>query len=207
MRLLMMTEKNILPKVNILLKGYYSLGDASGHACSTVTLIEDRDLRVVSDPGALAEPGLLLRELDKRHLSAADIDVVFITHSHMDHLRNIGLFPGAKLLDYWGWWQGDVWSSPTGIINDNIKVIETPGHSHDSVSLLVNTAAGIVAICGDVFWDSTFPERPEDDPFASDTALLTKSRKILLETADTIIPGHGDIFEVQDWLKFKGEVV
>ena len=179
-----------------MLTGYYSLGDTTGRAGSTITLIEDKDLRVVVDPGALADPGLLLRELDKRGLSADDIDVVFITHSHMDHLRNIGLFPGAKILDYWGWWQGDVWSSPTGMINDHIKVIETPGHSHDSISLSVDTAEGVIAICGDVFWDSTFPERPEDDPFASDAALLAKSRKKLLETADYIIPGHGDIFAV-----------
>lgn len=195
-----MINKNSLPRVDILLKGYYSLGDTSGRACSTVTLIEDKDLRIVVDPGALADPGLLLRELDKRDLSVVDIDVVFITHSHMDHLRNIGLFPGAKILDYSGWWQGDVWSSPTAVINDNIKVIETPGHSHDGITLLVNTTEGIIAICGDLFWDSSFPERPEDDPFASDVALLAKSRKKLMEMADYIIPGHGDMFEIQDWL-------
>jgi glyoxylase-like metal-dependent hydrolase (beta-lactamase superfamily II) len=189
-------EKNSLPNVEILLKGYYSLCETSGRACSTITLVEDEGLRIVVDPGALSDPELLFRELEKRNLSAGDIDVVFITHAHMDHFKNLGLFPGAAVLDYWGRWQGDLWTKSTGEINKNIRAAATPGHSYDSVSLLVKTTGGTIAICGDVFWDSSFPEHPADDPFASDAELLAKSRKKLLEIADYIIPGHGDIFEV-----------
>jgi glyoxylase-like metal-dependent hydrolase (beta-lactamase superfamily II) len=183
-------------KVDILVEGYYTLDDTSGSVCATVTLVEDKNLRILIDPGALAEQGVLLRELEKRNLSPVDIDIVFITHSHMDHLKNIALFPAAKVLDFWGWWQGDRWEKSTGIINENITVMETPGHSYDSLTLLVKTDTGLIAVCGDVFWDESFPEKPEHDPFAADAALLRESREKLLTTADYIIPGHGGIFPV-----------
>jgi glyoxylase-like metal-dependent hydrolase (beta-lactamase superfamily II) len=183
-------------KVEILLKGYYTLDDTSGSVCATTTLVEDKDLRIVVDPGTLPDPAVLLRELEKRNLSTADIDIVFITHSHMDHFKNLGLFPAAKVLDYWGWWQGDSWKKSSGEINDNLKVMETPGHSYDSITLLVKTGNGLIAICGDVFWDKNFPEKPEDDPFADDAAILAESRKKVLTTADYIIPGHGGIFPI-----------
>ncbi len=184
-------------KVEILIKGYYTSEGTYGHACSTITLIEDKDLKIVVDPGTVSDPKVLIDALKKRNLSLDDINVVFITHSHIDHYKYVGLFPNAKILEYWGWWQGDLWSESEtdGIINDNIKVIETPGHSNDSITLLLKTHKGTMAICGDVFWKKNYPK---DDPYASDKFLLKKSRQKLLKIADFIIPGHGDIFKVEN---------
>jgi glyoxylase-like metal-dependent hydrolase (beta-lactamase superfamily II) len=183
-------------KVDILIKGYYTPEGTRGHACSTVTLIEDKEWKIVVDPGTLSEPKILIDALKKRNLSPDDINVVCITHSHIDHYKYVGLFPKAKILEYYGWWQGDFWSETetSGIINDNIQIIKTPGHSHDSITLLVKTHKGTVAICGDVFWKKNYPK---DDPYASDNFLLKKSRQKLLKIADYIIPGHGNIFKVE----------
>ncbi len=182
-------------KVEILIKGYYTSEGTHGHACSTITLVEDKDLKIIVDPGTLSDPMVLIDALKKRNLSLDDINVVFITHSHLDHYKYVGLFPKAKILDYWGWWQGDLWSEneSDSIVNDNIKLIKTPGHSEDSITLLVKTEKGTIAICGDVFFKKNYPK---DDPYASDKLLLKKSRQKLLEIADFIIPGHGDIFKV-----------
>ncbi len=184
-------------KVEILIIGYYTSEGPYGHACSTITLIEDKDLKIVVDPGTLSDPMVLIDALKKRNLLLDDINVVFITHSHLDHYKYVGLFPEAKILDYWGWWQGDLWSEneSDGIINDNIKLIKTPGHSEDSMTLLVKTEKGTIAICGDVFFKKNYPK---DDPYASDQLLLKKSRQKLLEIADFIIPGHGDIFKKEN---------
>jgi glyoxylase-like metal-dependent hydrolase (beta-lactamase superfamily II) len=197
-------NKNVLPtdfpdaspNVEILIKGYYNSKGTQGKACSTITLVENKNLKIVVDPGTLSDPRVLIDALRKQNLSLDDINVVFITHSHVDHYKYAGLFPKAKILDYWGWWHGDSWSESEtdGIINDNIKVIKTPGHSHDSMTLLVETHKGTIAICGDVFWEKNYPK---DDPYASDKLLLKKSRQKLLEIADFIIPGHGDMFKVE----------
>jgi len=81
-------------------------------------------------------------------------------------------------------------------IAPDLEIIETPGHCEHHQSLLVQTATGIVAIAGDVFWfwdsceipaESGFPN--DDEPF--DSKLLQRSRQILLKQANLIIPGHG----------------
>lgn len=182
-----------MARVDVLVKGYYFPQGTGGRACSTVTLVEDDGLRIITDPGTLKDPGILIQELAKRNLSPQDIDVVFISHSHLDHYLYAGLFSKARILEYWGFWQGDSWCELPDSIGKDIKIIKTPGHSEDSISLLVKTAAGIIAICGDVFWDE---DRTMDDPLASDPKVLAKTRKKLLDLADYIVPGHGDMFKV-----------
>lgn len=180
-----------MTKVEILLPGYYFPQGAGARVCATVTLIQDNGLNIVADPGTLPEPGLLVRELDKRGFSPGDIDLVFITHAHTDHFRNAGLFPRARLLDFWGLWAGDQWQAEGIDLGQNIEILPTPGHSSDSLTLLVKTDTGRVAVCGDVFWAQDFPE---NDPFADNKRLLLKSRKKVLAAADFIIPGHGTLF-------------
>lgn len=74
---------------------------------------------------------------------------------------------------------------------DDIKIIKTPGHSYDGITLFVKTGRGVIAICGDVFWKEN---SPKNDPYASDKEKLQESRKRVLEMADYIIPGHGKMF-------------
>ncbi|MAF14057.1 MAG: MBL fold hydrolase, partial [Parcubacteria group bacterium] len=149
---------------------------------------------IIVDPGTLADPQILVDKLKEEGLTVDDINIVYITHSHMDHYRNIGMFPKAKTLDYWGWWEEDVYHDYQGGVTDNIELIKTPGHSYDSTTLLVKTSQGLVAICGDVFWKE---DSPKDDPFASDKEMLAESRKKVLELADYVVPGHGDIYKVK----------
>jgi glyoxylase-like metal-dependent hydrolase (beta-lactamase superfamily II) len=182
-----------MAEVKILIEGYASV-DSGGHSCSTVSLVQDKGLNIIVDPGTLADQKILIDKLKEVGLGINDIDVVYLTHSHMDHCRNIGMFPQAKSLDSWGWWQGDVYSDYQDSVTDDIEVIETPGHSYDSSTLLVKTKDDTVAICGDVFWKENFPQ---DDPFASDKKKLKESRKKVLAVADYIIPGHGKMFKVK----------
>lgn len=178
-------------EVKILKEGYAST-DSGGHSCSTICLVQDRGLNIITDPGTLPDQKILVDALKKVGLSPSDINIVFITHSHMDHYRNIGMFPKAKALDFWGWWEGDVASDYENDVSDNIKLIKTPGHSSDGTTLLVQTDEGTVAICGDVFWKENFPV---NDPFATNCDQLKQSRAKVLELADFIVPGHGGMFK------------
>jgi glyoxylase-like metal-dependent hydrolase (beta-lactamase superfamily II) len=38
------------------------------------------------------------------------------------------------------------------VLGENIEILETPGHTLEHLSLLVNTPKGKVVIAGDVFW-------------------------------------------------------
>ncbi|MFH1440062.1 MAG: MBL fold metallo-hydrolase [Candidatus Woesearchaeota archaeon] len=187
-----------MAEVKILFQGYCSK-DCKGHACSTIVLVrdkdnDDKDINMVVDPGTLSDPNILEKELAKNGLKLEDIDIVCITHSHIDHYRNIGMFRKAKSLDYWGYWDGDLWKECDGIITKDVKIIKTPGHSDDSITLLVNTNIGIIAICGDVFWKE---DHPKKDNYANNMKQLIKSREKLIEISDYIIPGHGKMFKAK----------
>lgn len=182
-----------MAKVKVLIEGYAS-ADSGGHSCSTITLVQTGDLNIIVDPGTLPKDQILISALKAENLAPADIDIVYITHSHMDHYRLIGLFPRAKALDYWGWWIGDVAEDYKGKVADGIEMIKTPGHSFDGTTLLVKTDQGLVAICGDVFWKKDFPKK---DPFAQDLAKLADSRALVLSLADWIVPGHGPMYKAR----------
>jgi len=69
----------------------------------------------------------------------------------------------------------------------DIKIIETEGHSLDSISIIVDNE---IAIVGDamfgVFKNSIFP------PYADDTVAMIKSWGKLLESkCNLFLPGHG----------------
>lgn len=73
------------------------------------------------------------------------------------------------------------------IPNCEINIIETPGHSMDSISIIVDNE---IALVGDamfgVFKNSIFP------PYSDDIGLMIKSWAKLLHTTCTVfLPGHG----------------
>ncbi len=180
-----------LAKIDILVKGYYST-KVGGGSCSNIILIRDGKYNIVVDPGTTKSQKLIINKLKKLKLTPDSIDYVFITHSHMDHYRNIGMFARAKAIDSWGLWYADIWKGVKKNITKNIKLITTPGHSKDNVTFLVKTDEGKVAICGDVFWDKNYPKK---DPYADNLKQLEQSRKKISKLADWIIPGHGPMFK------------
>ncbi|MEK7203189.1 MAG: MBL fold metallo-hydrolase [Patescibacteria group bacterium] len=180
-----------MPKVNILIKGYVS-EKSDDTSCCTITLVQDGKNKMVVDPGTAKSQKLIVNALKIHNLKPKDITHVCITHSHMDHYRNIGMFPNAKALDYWGLWDGDKLTEQKSQFAKNIKIIKTPGHNYDGITLLVKTTQGIIAICGDVFWKKDYPKA---DPYASNKLKLVQSRAKVLKLADFIIPGHNDIYK------------
>ena len=64
---------------------------------------------------------------------------------------------------------------------------------------------GKIAIVGDVFWWEDDEEHKTDfeslmnhkDPYVKNEEQLKQSRKRVLELADYIIPGHGEMFKVE----------
>lgn len=186
-----------MAEVKVLVKGWTSVDSKdSGEesTCATISLITDENIRMVVDPGVLKDTGILINSLKKEGLSAGDINYVALTHSHADHFRNIGLFPNAKLLEFYGIWHGDKVEDWKEQFSRDIKIIKTPGHANTGISFLVSTSRGKIAVVGDVFWKENSPEK---DPYADDMKTLAETRKRILKIADWIVPGHADIYEVK----------
>jgi glyoxylase-like metal-dependent hydrolase (beta-lactamase superfamily II) len=188
-------------KVKVLVEGYTNadlVGETGAEkSCPTITLIKDGDIVMVVDPGVLENQNILIDALAREGLGVKDVDVVCITHSHIDHYRNVGMFPDAKVLEFFGVWEKNTVSEWTERFSSNIQIVATPGHNDTDITLFVTTEEGVVAICGDVFWREDYPTDPRDDMFASKPDQLKQSRKEVLKIADWIIPGHGPMFRAK----------
>jgi glyoxylase-like metal-dependent hydrolase (beta-lactamase superfamily II) len=178
--------------VQILVEGFVSGDSGEGKTCPSITLVKDQGINLVVDPGVLDSQEILVQALAQAGLKVSDINYVFITHSHLDHYRNIGMFAQAKTVEYFGLWDKGFCDDLPSQLSEDIKIIKTQGHNYDALSLLVKTDSGLVAIVGDVFWQQG---RPLTDPYATDLKKLEQSRHEVLRAADFIIPGHGPMYK------------
>lgn len=198
-------------EVKVLVEGYTN-ADTIGETgeerdCPTISLIRDGELVIVVDPGVLEDQQILVDALAKEKLNVHDVNLVVLTHSHIDHYRNIGMFPKAKILEYSGVWERNTVEDWQEQFSSNIQILRTPGHSRTDITLFVITNNGLVAICGDVFWKENYPADPFDDMFATDPEKLKQSRKMVIKMADWIIPGHGPMHKVHDGALEKAEIL
>jgi glyoxylase-like metal-dependent hydrolase (beta-lactamase superfamily II) len=202
----------------------------AGIGCgSTVTYIES-DARILVDTGfefdsemtdenVKLNRKLLVRDLKAIGLKPSDIDILFITHWHIDHFGNYKLFKDSTIMtskaavdrvkiEVAGVKDGEQ-------IADGVTVVHTPGHTPDHASLVFHTdrlrksiqagAAGrivgigevTVAAAGDAILTPSFYMGDQvwtkNRDFSGEEA-AKESVKKLVDRADYIIPGHGDMF-------------
>jgi len=189
-----------MTKVKVIIQGYAKETKDGWLASSTTTLIEDSGKKIIVDPGI--NKTLLLKNLKRESLTPDDIDIVFMTHYHPDHVFLASIFEKAIAMDGDTIYKKDKETEYEGVIpGTKVKVIPTPGHAHEHCALLVKTDKGNVVIAADVFWwmdnEKQKVDINKEDPFTKDKKALVKSRKKILEVADWIIPGHGEMFKNQ----------
>lgn len=186
----------------------FSLGSTN------TVLIRDGDLTVVHDPGILqlGRYGTLKMRMAELGLKPEDVDLVINSHCHYDHVEANYLFKGKPLLVheeekrysdqlYWpefteafmGIMEVEQFRGPKRV-SDHIRIIETPGHTPGSVSTLVETEAGLVAVVGDavIVKEDLLELRPPSvvtKNISADVAVDSLKRIRALNPA-TVIPGH-----------------
>lgn len=189
----------VVDEWGVLSAGYspWPLGElgGTGSVASTVSFFRAGDRRIIHDPGMMRSSGTVLDPLKERGFAASDITDVIISHHHPDHTLNIALFGNAQTHDVWAVYKGDQWHSrmADGVeVASGVKLLQTPGHTDQDITTLVNTADGLVVFTH-LWWTETVPE---EDPFASNGELLHSHRERILGLDPVlIVPGHGPAFE------------
>lgn len=191
--------------VTILVEGYaHSNNDGTYTASPTCSLIESNGRKFLVDPGTNKEK--LVNALKKINITPTDLSFIFLSHYHPDHFLNIRLFPDLDVYDGDICWREDLEIFHQGKLPDvDVELIKTPGHATEDTSLFIKTKDGVVCVCPDVFWwedgkqiyDGINDVLNLVDPFANDKQALLVSRKLVLDKADYIIPGHGKMFKVK----------
>jgi glyoxylase-like metal-dependent hydrolase (beta-lactamase superfamily II) len=187
----------------ILVNGYARKTSDGWLATPNTILIEDSGKKILVDPGMNKE--LLEKGMANAGISKSDIDLIFVTHRHSDHILNIRMFPETDYCDPTELIRGQkIILYSDKIPGTSIQVIKTPGHLEDHASLMIDTDKGKVCIAGDLFWWTDDQEQKTDreslinlkDLSGNDEKTQIESRKKILDLADWIIPGHGKMFKV-----------
>jgi len=200
-----------MAKVKILVEGSHEKVDGGFNLFCTTTLIKS-DKNIIVDPGAFINEKKLLEALKKEGLTPDDIDVVLLTHTHIDHTTNTHLFKNSKITMKFagGEYAGQTHTLPKGFLEradlienphiaKDVSVIFTPGHTLDMMSVVVKTDQGTVVITGDAIRVPELADLSNKEfPFiTADMEAYEESRKKILEIADYIIPGHGPIIKIE----------
>lgn len=194
-----------LPTLTVLIEGYAKKTPNGWVASSTVCLIRTANSIILTDPGCNRTK--LLSALAQENLTTTDITHVVVTHAHPDHGLLAGIFENARIIT---WDSGFMYHNDTLTeytpheLGEHIEIVQTPGHMLEHISLLVTTANGVVAVAGDViFWlddedqilDIHKPDQAQVKGLHHDD--LVKSRQLLIDRANYIVPGHGKMFKVE----------
>lgn len=143
---------------------------------------------LIVDPGDEAE-----RILNVIKENKYEVIGILITHHHFDHVgalkKVMDEFPVAKVIDYKN--SGDIDLEPF-----KFKIIETPGHTSDSVSFYFEEFS--VLFSGDFVFKGTIGNFKDEDE-----ENMLKSLKLLkyVPKEVTIYPGHGEPTTIGDELE------
>ena len=175
-------------QVDVLFTGY--VGD---RVAGTVSLIREGDRVIVVDPGMVPTRAAILDPLRALGVAPADVTDIVLSHHHPDHTVNIALFGEVPVHDFQAVYTGDVWddrAADGAELAPSVRLLETPGHTPQDISVLVGTPDRVIALTH-LWWMS---EGPSDDPYADDRGLLRAQRERVLALADFVVPGHGPAF-------------
>ena len=183
-------------QLDILAVGDLQRDDDGGivKADSTSVLIRASGRIIVVDPSTKYMQPAVKTSFKQIGVFPKDVDTVILTHTHNDHIENLKFYKNAKVYVHSG---GDVDVPGAKVIDDDefkicegVRLVHTPGHTMDSMSVFVDADRKYV-VAGDAI--------PLEDNFTRniipasnvDGALALESIKKIRDYAGVVIPGHG----------------
>ena len=176
-------------RLDVLFTGYAELPRVAG----TVSLVRDGDRVIVVDPGMVPARSSITDPLRRLGVSPTDVTDVVLSHHHPDHTVNIALFGEVPVHDFQAVYTRDQWQprAAEGVqLTPSVRLLETPGHTLQDLSVLVGTADRVVALTH-LWWTA---DGPTEDPYSPDRAVLRAQRERVLGLVDLVVPGHGSAF-------------
>ena len=178
-----------MARLDVLFEGY---GNEAGVA-STVSLVRDEGVVVIVDPGMVPSRADILGPLATLGVSPDDVTDIVLSHHHPDHTVNIALFPEVTVHDHWATYRRDRWTSrpAEGVqLSSGITLWETPGHTPQDITTLVETEDGIAALTHLWVYESS-----AGSGLDVDAESVARHRSRVLDVATLIVPGHGPAFD------------
>lgn len=162
-------------------------------ANSTSTLIRTDEAIIVVDTSTEKMLPAIKTSMKQIGVLPKEVDYVVLTHSHSDHIGNIGFFPKAKVLiraEEASKVKGSVPLDSDRDLVKGVRLVHTPGHTKGSMSVFVDADMHYV-IAGDAIplKENLIRMVPPALNYDPDVAMI--SIKAVSKYADVVIPGHG----------------
>jgi glyoxylase-like metal-dependent hydrolase (beta-lactamase superfamily II) len=200
----MVTHWDVITIGNLSRNRYWGESDkyAIHKAICTCTVVSGKDFNLIVDP-SLADEAAMATELKRRTgLMPDNIDVVFITHQHGDHIAGLKHFQKAR------WIAGSETASElnkTGQFTKQIEpaenqilkaidVVPSPGHTPDHQSLRFDYRNLSIVIAGDSVATRDFWDEKSMYYNVIDLAESKRTMEKIDKIADIIVPGHDNCF-------------
>ncbi|MCL2205055.1 MAG: MBL fold metallo-hydrolase [Treponema sp.] len=207
-----------MTKIDVLYNGFPGKASNTFLGWSSIILLRSEKRNCLVDTGAHGARLWLLQALKDRGLSCADIDSVFLTHLHFDHIANASLFPHAEFYCTRIEWEyaniatdepiqegvlpllrsfKKVFLEKDGMeIMPGASFLLTPGHTPGSASLLIDDPAGKTAIVGDAI-KNRVELATGHVAQATDPEVSRRSIEMIKALAVRVLPGHDCALQVK----------
>ena len=85
-------------KIDLLTKVFPGKSSAGALGLSTCALIRTEEHTLLFDTGAHGIIKILQRSLAELQVQPEEVDMIFLSHLHYDHLNNVAYFPNAEIV-------------------------------------------------------------------------------------------------------------
>lgn len=163
-----------------------------GHVGVNAFLIRHGTSASLFDAGTAPQP--ILDHLEKEGL---ELDAIYITHAHHDHVGGLSGFPDTPTYFADDLPHGEKKSLAPGI---HLTSLETSGHFTPSRAYLISGLTQTLCICGDIIFAGSMGKTPDPDHYQQ--SLRHALENIMTLPEDTLIcPGHGPLTTVSQEAK------
>jgi N-acyl homoserine lactone hydrolase len=208
-------------RVDLLIPGLPAKADHFLFGICSLLLLRDGKRTILFDCGPYRVRRTLLEALAAHGLTPEQVDTVFLSHLHWDHIENIDLFRHAEILvprlefEYAACIRASDWGTPpyaremlAGMrltlledreqeISPGARTLPLPGHSVGLQGLVVQAEGGDLVLASDAVWSARDAVRGHPDVAFFDPEKGQASLTKALAAGAVYYPGHDRPFTLK----------
>lgn len=209
-------------KLDLLMPGLPAKANHFLFGICSLTLLRDGRHTILFDTGPYRVRRSLIAALRAHGLGPEQIDTVFVSHLHWDHIENLDLFAHAEILvpraefEYAAAIRPSDWGTPpyareiladmrVTLLEDReqelfpgVRTLRLPGHSIGLTGLVVQRDGEKVVIASDALWSARDAVRGVPDVAFFDSSQGLASLRRAMAAGTLYIPGHDRPFRLVD---------